>query len=182
MNKLGAKLSSLLLSIIVVSLGCSHELNKTEITNFDNSQINAINSPTPKVVNSPCDDDDEYAPAALYSSREIKKNFKEADVVVYAEVTQMTPKNLERGYRPYIFKAKIKEVFKGNFISGNIIDFGDTFEVYDEEPDQNQFLGERVLWLKEYSQNSEIKYGEIEFMAGGIECNILEKLRKISHR
>jgi hypothetical protein len=123
---------------------------------------------------------DEEDPSEPYSLRSIKENFKEASVVVLANVTAMKPDNMDRGYRPYTSTAEIREVFKGNVRKGQIIKVRSVLEVYDEELIEEEFLSERVLWLHQRVENDGVVYGMIEFMAQEVKPNFLEKIRKVA--
>jgi hypothetical protein len=43
-------------------------------------------------------------------------------------------------------------------------------------------LGDRILWLHRWLDHGKVRNGEIEFMWGAIDCNIIEKLRIISKK
>ncbi|MBK8466317.1 MAG: hypothetical protein IPL32_10845 [Chloracidobacterium sp.] len=116
-----------------------------------------------------------------YSLKSIRNNLTESDVVVHAEVLMVRPDSNERGYRPYTFTAKVIESFKGELEGGKTVEFSYVLEV-DKEPDESSFLGERVLWLHRYTHNGETRYGQIEFMAAEIHCNVLEKIRRASKK
>ncbi|MEQ1763735.1 MAG: hypothetical protein ABL984_11385 [Pyrinomonadaceae bacterium] len=141
----------------------------------------AISSPThPVGYMTPCEKIDENNESEPFSFRSIQNNFREAHVVAFAEVVTMRPDNHEKGYRPYTFTARIKEVFKGGVRFNETVEYGYTFEVFDDEPQESDFLGGRVLWLHRRVANGQVLYGQMEFMASSVDCNILEKLRKIS--
>jgi hypothetical protein len=178
LKKLAFVVSSMLLS-----LSCSNSTGQIQNPKIEGSSgnIQVSASPTPPVgYMTPCELFDENDDSHPLSIKSLKKDFKEADIVVYAEVLTMKANNYERGYRPYTYTAKVKEVFKGEFKLDETIEYGDIFEVYDKEPLESAFLGDRILWLHRWLDGGKLRYGEIEFMWGGIDCNILEKLRKIS--
>lgn len=183
-SKPGIAVGAFVLATAVSLSSCSTSPESVQNDGSTNSAIvnnSPLSTPMPDKSlpgsRSKIDENDGYP---LYSVATLKENYKEADVVVYAEVIRFVPDSKERGYRHYTGTAKIKEVFKGEVAMDDLIEHGWVIEVYDEEPDVSAFLGERVLWLKRWDDNGRLRYGQIEFMAGGIESNILEKLRKIS--
>jgi hypothetical protein len=139
--------------------------------------VSPIPEPTavPKAQNA-----EEIGYESEFSFKSLKKAYNEADVVVYAEVLTMNASNMDPGYRPYMFTARVKEAFKGDFRLDDTIEYVYTIEVFDNEPDYSTFLGERVLWLHRWKDKGTVRYGLIEFVPEEVKYNILEKLRKIS--
>ena len=168
--------------LLCFSASCSNSTSQIKVSSIEviDKRAQLDPSPTSSIRDAKRCDFDEKDDSAPTSLRSLRNDFNEADIVVLAEVLSLAPNNRERGYRPYTLTAKIKESFKGGFKPGEIITYGYVFEVYDEEPNESKFLGEQVLWLHRWNDGGMIRYGQIEFMWGGINCDILEKLRKIS--
>jgi hypothetical protein len=125
--------------------------------------------------NAPINDDDELEP---YSLKYIRKNFQEADAVVYADVLSFEPDKSERfGIEPFVLKAKIKEVFKGALKTGQIFEFRDDLL---HRPIREEDLGEQILYLKKSVENGKVFYEKVEYTEGWIQHGILEKLQKVA--
>jgi hypothetical protein len=126
--------------------------------------------------NSPIDENDE---TETYSLKYIEKNFQEADAVVYADVLSFEPDKSCDGFcaAPFILKAQIKEVFKGE------IKAEQTFEYKDDllhRPIREDDLGEQILYLEKKEENGKVFYEKVGYTEGWIQHDILEKLRKIA--
>lgn len=168
--------------VLGFSGSCSNSASQTNVSNIGVGDKNTQTEPRPARSTSntaQCgfDENDDSAPTSLIS---LKNDFKEADIVVFAEVIAIKPDNYVTGYRPHTLTARVRESFKGGFKPDDIIVYGYTFEVYGEEPKESEFLGDRVLWLRRWIDEGKFRYGSIEFMWGSVDCDILEKLRKIS--
>lgn len=126
--------------------------------------------------NAPIDDNDERE---TYSVKYIRKNFQEADAVVYVDVLSFKPDESCDGFcsQPFILKAKTKEVFKGE------IKAEQTFEYKDDllhRPTREEDLGEQILYLERKEENGKVFYEKVKYTEGWIEHDILEKLRKVT--
>lgn len=122
----------------------------------------------------PIDETDEFNP---YSLASLKKDFKSADMVLYANVESFS--SGEDGLSPqeFVLEASIKDVFKGNFKSGQKIEYRDDL-LY--RPFRKEDLGERILFLEKNEDEGKIYFSRINYTADDVEYNVLEKLRKIT--
>lgn len=116
----------------------------------------------------------------IYSIATLKRNYREADVVVHVAVDSFAADTTETGYRPYTGTATVLEVFKGKLRVGDKLTFGEVIEVDDKELETSSHLGEHVLWLKSWNDNGVQRYGAMEFMVREIKYDLLENLRKIA--
>lgn len=126
--------------------------------------------------NSPIDDNDESEPYAL---KYIRKNFQEADAVIYADVLSFEPDEFCDGFcdKPFVLKAKIKEVFKGALKAEQ------TFEYKDDllhRAIREEDLGKQILYLRKKEEKGKVFYERVKYTEGWIQHDILEKLRKIA--
>ncbi len=177
--------NSIILAALSITLSCSLKSSIESSSNAVSESANTFNISTSNSAPmdgymTPCEEIDEEDPTEPFSTRSLKANLKEADMVARAEVLTMKPDNLDTGYRGYTYTARVLEKFKGSVKPGEIVEYRCTLEVYDKEPEQADFLGERVLWLAKIKNENDQRFGRIEFVGGDIDCNILEKLRKLT--
>jgi len=125
-------------------------------------------------LKTPIDETDESEP---YSLKAIKKEFAEADLVVYADVLSFKRDAEDEGIEPFVLKAKVKEVFKGSLKDGQKIEYKDDL-LY--RPIRQADLGAQILYLEKTEENGKVVYKRIKYTFGDIQYNILEKLRKIA--
>lgn len=117
---------------------------------------------------------DEDEPYSLVS---IKKDFEESDAVVYAEVISFKPDADDAGSEPFILKAKIIEVFKGNLKNGQEIEYKSDL-LY--RPARDEDLGKQIVYLEKNEGDNAVKYKRIGYTISDVRHNILEKLRQIA--
>jgi hypothetical protein len=130
-----------------------------------------------KITNpqSPINEDNEAEP---YSMKALKKEFTEADAIIYADVKSFEPdKTEEFASYPFILDAEIKEVFKGNLKTGQNLEYKEDL-LY--RPIRKEDLGEQIIFLERIEENGKISYKRFRYSIGDIRHSVLEKLRKIA--
>lgn len=125
---------------------------------------------------SPIDENDESEP---YSFISIKKEFKEADAIIYANVTNF--QKLSEGFTSMkcLLKAKSIEVFKGDIKNGQEFEFTEDL-LY--RPIRNEDLGKQIIFLQKQEDEGKIFYERTSYPITDVEYNMLEKLRKIKSK
>ena len=121
------------------------------------------------------DDEDEFE---LYSLKAIKKQFKEADAVIYADVKSFQSAPEEFALEDSsLMKAEILEVFKGDLKSGQNFEFIENL-LY--RPIRNEDLGKQIVFLGKREEGGTIFYERTRYTITDVEHDVLEKLRKAS--
>lgn len=121
------------------------------------------------------DEEDEFE---LYSLKGIRKQMKDADAVIYADVKsfQAAPEELSPSDSS-LMKSEVVEVFKGDLKSGQEFEFIENL-LY--RPVRNDDLGKQIIFLEKREDGDKIFYERIRYTITNVEHDILEKLRKIS--
>ena len=130
-----------------------------------------------KIVNpqTPINEDNEFEPYSLIA---LKKEFGEADAIIYADVKDFRADSSEEfGSYPFILDAEIKEVFKGDLKIGQKFEYKEDLLYRQIRQDD---LGEQVIFLERVEENGKVLYKRFRYSIGNIRHNILEKLRKIA--
>ncbi|MEO6589258.1 MAG: hypothetical protein ABIP06_08110 [Pyrinomonadaceae bacterium] len=123
---------------------------------------------------SPINENDEYE---IYSLKSIRKSFREADAVIYADVTDFKSYTNESGNFPFTLSGKIIEVFKGKLKKGQPVDFNEDLTY---RPIRNEDLGKQIVFLEKKTEDGNISYERIGSTPVKDENDALKKLRKIS--
>lgn len=129
-----------------------------------------------KIVDSksPIDDEDEFE---LYSLKAVRKQIKEADAVIYADVTSFQKTPDEIGFSASLLKATVLEVFKGDLNDGQKLEFVEDL-LY--RPIGNDDLGKQIIFLQKREEEGKTFYERTRYTITAVEHDILEKLRKSS--
>ncbi len=127
-----------------------------------------------KIVNplEPIDENDENEPYALKS---LKKEFAEADAVIYANVSDFGPKDNDY-MNSATMTAHVISSFKGKLKKGQSFKYSDRllFRAINEDD-----LGNRVLFL---TKSSGTFYNRTEHSVIEVKYDLLENLKKISRK
>lgn len=123
---------------------------------------------------SPINENDEYE---IYSLKSIRKSFNEADLVIYADVTDFKSFENEIGSFPFTLSGKVIEVFKGKLKTGQNINFNEDL-LY--RPIRNEDLGKQIIFLKKKTEDGNTFYERVGITPINDEHDALKKLRKIS--
>lgn len=163
--------------IVFLVWGENSETKKKNLSTIENSSrgvrildaIRKIADP-----NTPVDEADISDP---YSLASITKDFKTADAVIYADVKSFREETQDISYQDYILQSEVVEVFKGNFKTGEKIEYLDdwTYRVFNQDD-----LGKQVIFLEKIQEGGKTFYTRIKNTADFERNNLLEKLRKIS--
>lgn len=119
-------------------------------------------------------EDDEDDP---YSMVAIRDDFERAEAVVYADIRGFRHLKADVMHDLFTVQAIVKQGFKGNFKSGQVIEFKEWFSY---RPPRRDDMGPRVIYLEKAAWAGEGVYSRIPHDGGKIRHGILEKLSKIS--
>ncbi len=123
---------------------------------------------------SPINENDEYE---IYSLKSIRKSLREADAVIYADVTDFKAYKNESGNFPFNLSGKIIEVFKGTLKKGQAVNFNEDLTY---RPIRNEDLGKQIIFLVKKTEDGNTFYERIGSTPINDEHDALKKLRKIS--
>lgn len=133
-----------------------------------------------RVVNpqSPINEADENEP---YSRISIEKEFADADIVIFADVTSFTPKKEEATFERSVLQGIVKEVFKGKLKAGQKFTFEQDL-LY--RPIREEDLGAQVIFLTKkiiggepVYERGKLVYDRTNIAVSDIRHDVLEKLR-----
>lgn len=166
--------------VVFLTLGEENKNKKRNLSTIENSTRPIENNVLEKMRNivnpqTVIDENDEREP---YSFISVKKEFEEADAVIFADVKSFrSDKDAESGSYPFILEAEIKEIFKGNLKTGQKFEYKEDLSY---RPIRNEDLGEQVIFLERVETEGKVFYERINYPISDIRHNIVEKLQKIS--
>lgn len=120
------------------------------------------------------DDNDEFE---TYSLKSLRKDFSEADAVIYADVFALAPFKDGFGSSPFFMQTKIIEVFKGDLKPKQTFKFVEDL-LY--RPLKKTDLGKQIIFLQKRDEDGKIYLERPRYTITEVRHGALEKLRQIS--
>jgi hypothetical protein len=119
----------------------------------------------------------------------LRSDFKQVDVAAYVEVREIVSigrsdektdcENFTgRGYCTFLLRAEVKELYKGK-LKTSAIEFYEGAEAQLVRS-RDRFLGERVIFLKKFTEGGKTHFQTLDNSTRYIEDSILEKMRRIA--
>lgn len=118
--------------------------------------------------------------APLYSLKSLKGMYEDLDEIVYADILSIEHPENYGTQSLHRVRAKVREVLKGDFEVGQIVEYTDLYE----PAGAKDLLKDQVIFLiKIPTKDGKPHYDRLEYSDGAVSGkNILEKMRKIARK